>query len=211
MFTGIVEEKGVLAKIEHKGLKKYFRIRCSLILSSLKIGDSVACNGICLTVIDFSKDSIVVEAMNETIKKTTADFWKINDRINLERAMVANGRFDGHIVQGHIDTIGKIIQKNNIGETVYFKILFDDKYQGLIVPQGSIAINGISLTLAEISHNTFMVAVISHTLSMTNLPNLRENDIINIEFDVLGKYILRQIELKNTNKITQDWLLEKGF
>ncbi len=211
MFTGIVEEKGVLVKIENRGTKKYFSIKCSTILSSIKIGDSVACNGICLTIIDFSKNNIVVEAMNETLLKTSAGFWKINDKINLERAMLANGRFDGHIVQGHIDTTGKIIQKNNVGETSYYSILFDEEYQELIVPQGSVAINGISLTLAKISRNTFTVAIISHTLKMTNLPDLRENDIVNIEFDILGKYILRKINLKNTNKITQDWLIEKGF
>lgn len=211
MFTGIVEEKGVLTKIENKGLKKYFTIKCSDILTSLKIGDSVACNGICLTVINFSKNSIVVEVMNETLKKTTAAFWKIHEQINLERAMKANGRFDGHIVQGHIDTIGKIIRKESFGDTNYYTFLFKDEYQNLIVPQGSIAINGISLTLAKISRNTFTVAIISHTLRNTNLGNLIESDLVNLEFDIFGKYVLRQIEMKNTNKITQDWLIEKGF
>jgi riboflavin synthase len=211
MFTGIVEEIGTLNQVQIKMGKRYFKINCDKILSSIKIGDSVACNGICLTVIEFSKDSILVEAMNETLQKTSAVFWKINDKINLERAMSANGRFDGHIVQGHIDTTGKIISKTYSGRTIYYTILFDSEYSDLIVPQGSISLNGISLTLSDISNETFTVAIISHTYEMTNLALLKENDIVNIEFDILGKYILRQINHNNKNKITQEWLIEKGF
>ncbi len=210
MFTGIIEEIGVIKKINNKNGKRYFTINCQRINSSLKIGSSVASNGICLTIIDFNEKQIIVEAMQETILKTSVRFWKLNDEINLERATKMNDRLDGHIVQGHIDTIAEVqnlsIQKN----TLYIEIKFSPEFANLIVPQGSIAVNGVSLTIAKITRNSFVVAIIGHTIENTNLQKLKRGKYVNIEFDIIGKYILRNV---NTQKkgLTEEYLIEKGF
>ncbi len=210
MFTGIIEETGAIARIENRGAKRFFTIDCKLVNRQLKIGDSVACNGACLTVIRFDDRSITLEAMQETLLKTTAIGWKQGAPINLERAMQAGGRFDGHIVQGHVDGVSRVLATRTEGDTLYLEVELPQDSQKLIVPQGSVALNGVSLTVARLSTHSLTVALIGHTLQSTNLRSLKTGDSINVEYDVLGKYIARYFERKSTG-ITEEWLLEKGF
>ncbi|MCB5250332.1 MAG: riboflavin synthase [Candidatus Cloacimonadales bacterium] len=208
MFTGIISDNAPLDKITIKGGKKEFLLKTKLMQDGLKIGDSIACNGICLTVIGFNDQSITVEAMNETLIKTTANLWRLRQNIHLERAMLASGRFDGHIVQGHIDCTSHLISKQTINDTLYLEFFLDSQHNKLVVPQGSIAINGVSLTVSKKKSNSFEVSLISHTLIMTHFSSLRIGDSVNLEFDIIGKYI---INMFSKTKISEDWLKEKGF
>lgn len=214
MFTGIIEEVGTIQKINNQASKKYFTINCTKITDDLKIGDSIACNGICLTLTHFTKTSITVEAMNETISKTTVKDWLTNSNINLERALKFNSRLDGHIVQGHIDTTSKVLGVRKINATLYLEIDLPQEFSDLVVAQGSIAVNGVSLTLAKLADSSFQVALISLTEDLTNLSLLKAGDNVNLEFDIIGKYILRKNSLKSnplSSKINQAWLNEQGF
>lgn len=214
MFTGIIEEIGRIENIEARGGKSYYKIACSKINNGLKIGDSVACNGICLTLIDFNDRTITIEAMHETISKTTIKDWALSSKINLERALQFSSRLDGHIVQGHIDTLATVLEVSKVKDTKYIEIELNEAYQDLVVPQGSIAVNGVSLTLANLSLKSFKVALISLTENLTNLTYLRNGDKVNLEFDIVGKYILRRAQLAHaskTSKISKEWLYEQGF
>lgn len=208
MFTGIIQEIGKISNIESKSGKKYFHISCSNMQDQLKIGDSIACNGICLTVIQFDNQHIKVEAMNETLLKTTANSWQKNKPIHLERAMRLSDRLDGHIVQGHIDTVAKLITKQLINNTLYLSFHLDDKFRNMIVEQGSIAIDGVSLTVSSLDSSSFQVSLISHTLELTTFNHLNSDNYVNLEFDIIGKYVNRNLQ---KSKINIDWLKENGF
>ncbi len=214
MFTGIIEEIGKISSISNHGGKKYFTIEASKINSDLKIGDSVACNGICLTLISFTDKAITIEAMNETIAKTSAKYWSLGNSINLERALRFNSRLDGHIVQGHVDTISQVLTVKKQNNTRYIEVVLDQQYADLVVAQGSIAINGVSLTIAKLNNKSLQVALISLTEDLTNLSLVKVGDYVNLEFDIIGKYILRSQELKkqsSASQITKAWLYEQGF
>jgi len=214
MFTGIIEEVGVIKQISNQGGKRYLTIACSKINSDLKIGDSIACNGICLTLTQFTSSSITIEAMNETISKTSLKDWSINSPINLERALRFNGRLDGHIVQGHVDTLSHILSIKDVNKTKYIQIYLAQEFAELVVSQGSIAINGVSLTIAKLDTSSLQVALITLTENLTNLSLLKPGDYVNIEFDIIGKYILRKNSLSSSQskpKLTQAWLNEQGF
>ncbi len=208
MFTGIIEEVGTLKRLTSKNGKKYLTIEAKIVTNDIKLGDSVASNGICLTVTAFDKDSITVEVMNETIQKTSAKDWTINNKINLERALLLSNRLDGHIVQGHVDTVSHIARIKQVGDTKYISIAVPRQYSHLLVPQGSIAVNGISLTVAKLDASTFDVALISFTEGHTNLSNANVADRVNLEFDIIGKYLYR---FSQTPKLTKEWLDENNF
>jgi riboflavin synthase len=210
MFTGIIEKIGTIRQIRDWGGTKQIRLDNPFTGEEIKLGDSIACNGICLTVIEKSGIGLEVEIMHETLTKTTAMNWQAGDRLNLERAMKSDGRFDGHIVQGHVDTTGKVISTRNIDQTLYLEISFPQQHAGLLIPQGSIAINGVSLTIAGLKDKSFQVALIGYTLAHTNISDCRAGDEVNLEFDVLGKYVQRQLQTKGSN-ITESWLHEQGF
>jgi len=209
MFTGIIEEIGILYTALDKGSKRYLTINCRKVTDILKIGDSLACNGICLTVTDFNAQQVTVEVMQETLYKTTAKSWKTGDKINLERALMMNGRLDGHLVQGHIDTVSDFLYQETAGETVYLWFKLPEEFRKLVVAQGSIAVNGVSLTIAKLESEKFAVALISHTLAETNLA--KPGKTVNLEFDVVGKYILRSLENSEKTGITMEWLHENNF
>ncbi len=214
MFTGIIEEIGEIKEISHQDGKRYLTITSQRINTDLKIGDSIACNGICLTLTHFTTSTITVEVMNETISKTTVKQWNIGCKINLERALKFNSRLDGHIVQGHVDTITNIISVNEVNKTRYLKLNLPNEFAELVVPQGSIAINGVSLTVAKLDFSSLQVALISLTENLTNLSLLTSGDLVNIEFDIIGKYILRKNSISSAqpkSKISQAWLNEQGF
>ena len=209
MFTGLIEEVGIIERKSQNGGKTFFTIRCFHILKDSKIGSSVACDGICLTVTKINNNSIEVQVMNETLLKTTATYWERGRKINLERAMQANGRMDGHFVLGHIDTIAMIKSRGYERNTLYVEFDLDEKFYPLVIAQGSIAVNGISLTVARLTDYTFSVAFIGHTLENTNIKDSKT--YVNLEFDVVGKYIQRNLERYEDKGHDQDWLEDNGF
>ncbi|PID28795.1 MAG: riboflavin synthase [Candidatus Cloacimonadota bacterium] len=211
MFTGIVEECGKIKRVEFRSGDRSFRIGCKKVLEGLKLGDSVAVNGICLTATKIGSDYFDADAMNETLLKTTAGKWKSGYEVHLERAVKAGGRLDGHIVQGHIDTTGVLISRHKISETSYFEFRPVGHYPELVIPQGSVAINGVSLTVSEITKSGFRVALIPHTLKLTVFDKLKISDSVNLEFDIIGKYVSRINNIKKKSKITEEYLIEKGF
>ena len=186
-FTGIIETVGVVAKC---GASSLF-IKAEKILENTHIGDSIAVNGVCLTVTKLTDDGFWADVMPETFSRSNLGELTCGARVNLERAMAADGRFGGHIVSGHIDGRGKITRIENDGNAVRFWISSDDAILRLIVEKGSIAIDGISLTVASVSEVDFSVSIIPHTLSQTTLGCKREGDSVNLENDIIGKYVAR--------------------
>jgi len=209
MFTGIIEEIGKLRDFRDQGGKRYLEIECHKINSTLRTGDSVCCSGACLTVTEFTASKITVEVMRETLLKTTIRFWKRGDKINLERALSFGGRLDGHLVQGHVDCVSEFLAKEQTGNTTYLWFKLAAEYKDLVTWQGSIAVNGVSLTVAKLEADRFAVALITHTLQETNLMDVRQ--YVNLEFDIIGKYIVRYFTNHEKPGMTMEWLREKGF
>ncbi len=193
MFTGIIQGQAI---IENKFIdSNTFSIKTDLNLNDCNIGSSISCDGICLTVTKIQNENSYyffnVNISEETIKRTAAQYWDKNSKINLEKSLKVGDEISGHFVYGHVDTVLKIlkIEKLNSSWNFYFSTLTLSNHKKFIVEKGSIAINGISLTIANIKENVFDVSIIPHTYSCTNLSNLNEGDIVNIEFDALAKYI----------------------
>ena len=194
MFTGIIESLGTIKKIEVEGTNKHFTIE-SPISKELKIDQSIAHNGACLTVIALEDDTHTVTAIEETLVRTDLGTWKVGEVVNLERAMSANARLDGHFVQGHVDTTGKCIDIKNADGSWYFTFEYDLKPEWLLIDKGSVTINGTSLTVCEPKDNTFSVAIIPYTYENTIFHQLKVGSTINLEFDMIGKYITRYMQL----------------
>ena len=195
MFTGIIEDLGKIKEISIERSNRIFFIK-SDISSHLKVDESVSHNGICLTIEDIKKNIYRVTAIQETLEKTNACLWNPGDIINLERSMKMNGRLDGHIVQGHVDGTAVCTQRKDKEGSVEFSFEFDEIFAPLIIEKGSICINGVSLTAFNVSRNSFTVAIIPYTFSHTNFKNLIEDDVVNIEYDILGKYVARIMSFK---------------
>jgi riboflavin synthase len=189
MFTGIIEQIGSVVGIVNEGSNKNFWIKSS-ITKELKVDQSVAHNGVCLTVVEILDNIYRVTAIQETLNRTNLDVVKVDEIINIERCTPANGRYDGHIVQGHVDDIAicKSIENKN-GSWIFTFQIKDEKSCNLIVEKGSICVNGISLTVASIINDIFSVAIIPYTFENTNIKNIKVSSIVNIEFDIIGKYI----------------------
>ena len=190
MFTGIIETIGTIAGIESKGSNLSFWVK-SPIQEALKVDQSISHNGVCLTVEELENGCHKVTAIAETLSKTNLGKLNVGDLVNLERCMQMNGRIDGHIVQGHVDTTATcslITEKNGSWE---YRFLMDEKFSALIIEKGSITINGISLTIFDITHNSFRVAIIPYTFEHTNMHKLLQEGVVNIEFDMIGKYVNR--------------------
>lgn len=199
MFTGLIEEIGVIKSIANLGGGRKISVSASKIIDDLKIDDSVAINGACQTVVKVSSNSFEVIAIEETIRKTTLGKLKNGDEVNLERAIKVSDRLGGHIVQGHVDTIGRIIsiKKENTG--ILYWIDFPHEFSKYLVNTGSICINGISLTTAKVESKSFCVALIPHTVSVTTFKNLKQGSEVNLEFDILGKYIEKMLNNRQTS------------
>ena len=196
MFTGIIEQTATITDIQENGSNKTFTLR-SDIARELKVDQSVSHNGVCLTVETTDGDQYTVTAIRETLYITTGKNWKTGDKLNLERCLRFDGRLDGHIVQGHTDTTAQCISvTDKIGSWEY-RFRINEKFAALIIEKGSIALNGISLTIFGLSKNEFTVAVIPYTYEHTNMHLLKENDEVNIEFDMIGKYINRMQNINN--------------
>lgn len=189
MFTGLIEEIGEIGKISKVGNAAEIKITSSKIIQDINIDDSISVNGVCLTVTSFDENSFNVTAVDETLRKTTIGSLKNKSKVNLERAMDMKRRFGGHIVQGHVDTTA--ILSNVVKETKNYLLYFnyDNSFRKYIVPMGSITVNGISLTVADVDDNNFKIAIIPHTWDNTNINKLKNGDSVNIEFDILGKYV----------------------
>lgn len=213
MFTGLIQEIGTIINLNHSGNDLYLTIQCDNVLNDLKIGDSISINGACQTVIEFDNSSFKVFASVETLNVTTFNSFKVGDKVNLERTLRLCDRLDGHVVTGHVDTIAKIVNICKISETTLFSIELAQKYVKQVVQKGSITIDGISLTIANIKDSIVEIAVIPHTLNSTNLRYKNINDFVNVETDILAKYIEKYL-LSNNNinsNITMDLLERNGF
>ncbi|HOH47037.1 MAG TPA: riboflavin synthase [Candidatus Cloacimonadota bacterium] len=206
MFTGIIEALGELKSKRQNGDQTLITLSRPSSFDNLKYGSSIACNGICLTVVELRAESFTVQVMNETVKKTTVSHWQTGERINLERALKLGDRLDGHWVQGHVDKTALLLERTTIKDALYLKLELPVSDRALMIPQGSIAVNGVSLTVAELSSGWFKVALIGHTLQNSNLSLARPQSRLNLEYDVLGKYILG-----SKSSISKEWLHEQGF
>ena len=190
MFTGIIESFGTIKKITQEGSNFHYDLESSL-APELKIDQSLAHDGVCLTVVQTTPESYRVTAIDETIKKTNLSTWVLGKKVNLERCMPANGRFDGHIVQGHVDQIGKVIGISDQNGSWVFDFEYDPSLGNITVEKGSITVNGTSLTCFNSRLGGFSVAIIPYTYEFTNFHQLKVGDLVNLEFDIIGKYIAR--------------------
>ena len=194
MFTGIIETMGSVALITEDGSNLHFTIESS-IAGKLKVDQSVAHNGVCLTVVHAGSTSYQVTAVAETLEKTNLRNWKKGDKINIERSLLVGSRLDGHFVQGHVDTTAVCIEKQTLDGSWLFRFRFPVAYARLIIEKGSICVNGVSLTVFNVGRDEFTVTIIPYTYSHTNFQKIENGSLVNIEFDVMGKYFLRQAEL----------------
>lgn len=192
MFTGIVESLGIIKEIANTGTNKTFWI-ASPLSSSFKVDQSIAHNGVCLTVEDIKDDLHRVTAIEETLSKTDLTQWEIGTHVNMERSLLPTNRLDGHFVQGHIDATGTCKKIKDKAGSYEFEFEFPKKFAELIIEKGSICVNGISLTAFDVKKHSFKVAIIPYTFEHTNLQFLKEDDLVNLEFDMIGKYILRKL------------------
>ncbi|RUM57430.1 MAG: riboflavin synthase [Persephonella sp.] len=208
MFTGLIEEVGRVKDITIRNKSLRIKIEAKKIAEDVKEGDSIAINGTCLTVVDLYEDGFSFDVSEETLNRTNIKYLKIGHYVNLERALRVSDRLGGHIVQGHIDTTSVITGLIPYGEHTILKIKLPNEYRKFVIEKGSIAIDGISLTINKIENNEIFINIIPHTLKNTNLQYRKVGDIVNLEFDILGKYVLQYIEgLKNSKNSYLEKLL----
>lgn len=215
MFTGIVEEVGKVDNIK-KGVKSsIITVTANKIFEDIHIGDSIAVNGVCLTVTNFNDNTFTADVMNETLSRSSLGELSKGSYVNLERAMPINGRFGGHIVSGHIDGTGEITNIQKDDNAIWYTVKANDSLMKYIVEKGSIAIDGISLTVAKVSDKNFSVSIIPHTAKETILSHRKIGDNVNLENDIIGKYVDKLINFRSDNKaqsnITREFLIENGF
>ena len=215
MFTGIIEEMGTVKSIRKSANSAILTIGATKVLEETKIGDSIAVNGICLTVTSFGKNYFTADVMHETLRRSSIGEAAAGSPVNLERAMAANSRFGGHIVTGHIDGTGTICEVKSDEIAVCYSIKAPEKIMHYIVEKGSVAVDGISLTVAKTTQTTFMVSVIPHTAQCTVLAYKKAGDTVNLENDCIGKYIEHFLnwekEKTTESKITREFLFSNGF
>jgi riboflavin synthase len=222
MFTGLIEEIGTMKRIARKGQAMVLTIGAKRVLEDVRMGDSISVNGVCLTVIAFDGSTVSMDVMPETFRHTNLKLLQTGDRINLERAMSAQGRFGGHVVQGHVDATGTVLTRTTEENAVVFSIEpHDPSIMKYIVTRGSITVDGISLTVVQAADRTFTISIIPHTLAETVLHDKQPGAIVNVECDLFGKYVERLLtfqtigqEAKPTGSkgsLTEAFLSEHGF
>lgn len=194
MFTGIVESTGIVTEIIQQGTNFTYWIESPL-SKELKVDQSLSHSGVCLTVEEIRNNAHRVTAIQETLNKTSLQSWKNGTVVNLERCLPMNGRLDGHFVQGHVDTTGTSISRENRDGSWEFRFSFPEEFAALVIEKGSISMNGISLTIFNITRTEFTVAIIPYTFEHTNIRDIHPGDLVNLEFDVIGKYLLRKMEV----------------
>lgn len=217
MFTGIVEEMGKLVKVKYGSNSARLTIEGRKVLEGVRLGDSIAVNGICLTVVNFSEGFFAVDVMAETLRKTNLEDLKPGDGVNLERALMVGDRLGGHIVSGHIDGVGTIVSQVKEDIAVVTGIKAPPELMKYIIKKGSVAVDGISLTVADCSNDTFQVSLIPHTAKLTTLGYKKVGHRVNLEADIIGKYVERLLgfgrseQPKEPGKLTAEYLTEQGF
>ncbi len=197
MFTGIIEEVGAVLAVRRNGANSDLVIQANTVLEGTNIGDSISVNGICLTVTKIDRKSFTADVMNETLRRSSLSQIKSGDFVNLERAMKCDGRFGGHIVSGHVDGTGTIVRVKREGIAVWYTIEAPENIMRFIVEKGSIAIDGISLTVATVEKKCFSVSIIPHTAKETTLSQKQAGDMVNLENDIVGKYVERLLTFEN--------------
>ena len=195
MFTGIIEEVGIINKIADKPSGLEFNVSAKKIMDDLKIGDSIAVNGVCLTVVKNTANSFSLDLVRETLEKSNLGDMVKGDSVNLERALKVNGRFGGHIIQGHVETLGVILDKRQQNDNVVLSVGLNPEWMRFCIPKGSIALDGISLTISRIEANMVDVSLIPYTLQHTTLGAKSKSDTLNIETDIIGKYVNNLLSL----------------
>ena len=193
MFTGIIECTGKVLSVAENGTNRSFWIQ-SPISHELKVDQSVSHNGVCLTVETLGENSHCVTAIEETLKKTALGLWEADTEVNIERCILMNGRLDGHIVQGHVDTIAECVERKELAGSWEYRFRFPTTFAHLVIEKGSIAVNGTSLTCFNVGQDEFTIAVIPYTYEHTNIHQVIIGTVVNIEFDILGKYVQRRME-----------------
>ncbi len=217
MFTGIIEEVGTIEQIRQTGQAIVMTIASKKLLDDVHLGDSIAVNGVCLTVTSFDKTRFTVDLMPETVRNTSLRQLSRGSKVNLERAMSAGGRFGGHFVSGHVDGIGEIVKKQPLDNAIYYEIKVSEDLRKYIILKGSVAIDGTSLTVFGVTNETFTISIIPHTLSETIIAAKGSGDIVNIECDMVGKYIEQFIQQRfnksefRTSSLSASFLEEHGF
>ncbi|AEH47359.1 riboflavin synthase [Parageobacillus thermoglucosidasius] len=214
MFTGIIEEVGTIEQMRQSGEAIVMTIGAEKILEDIHLGDSIAVNGVCLTVTSFTQRSFTVDVMPETVKATSLRTLTRGSKVNLERAMPASGRFGGHFVSGHVDGVGEIIRKWPVANAVYYEIQIPKELRKYMILKGSVAVDGTSLTIFGLTDDTFTISLIPHTRAATILGDKQPGDIVNIECDVIGKYVAQFMEGQKEEvkpAITLEFLERHGY
>ena len=217
MFTGIVEEIGVVEKIQKGRYSAVLTILADKVLEDSKVGDSIAVNGICLTVTSIKSGRFTADVMHETLNRSSLSNIRNGSHVNLERAMQANGRFGGHIVSGHVDGVGRVMRIRKDDTAIWYTIKADPKVMSYLVEKGSVTIYGISMTVTEASQDYFSISAIPHTVAQTVLKDRREGDAVNLETDVIGKYVEKLLSTDDPepgngkSSITKEFLDRYGF
>jgi riboflavin synthase len=212
MFTGIIEELGKVKSVPAGTSTKRIEIQAKKVLEDLKVGDSININGACQTVLNVKPASFSVETVEETLRRTNLGELKPDQKVNLERSLRFSDRLSGHILTGHVDCNGRIESITQTGGSWIFEFSLPQTYLTYIVEKGSVGVEGISLTVMDLSKDSFRVSVIPHTFTQTNLSKKKKGDKVNIEVDLIGKFVKRFLEIKSSDeKITQEFLKEKGW
>jgi riboflavin synthase len=212
MFTGLVEEIGIIRSLQRQGEGYSINIESSLVTADLHIGDSIAINGVCLTVTGYNEKSFAVQAVGETVHRSTMAAWHANMPVNLERALLAQSRLGGHFVQGHIDGAVKVVSFTGNNTGFWLVLQVPDELRKFVVVKGSLAVNGVSLTIADIKDENVALAIIPHTAAHTTLQQLQTGDMVNLETDIIGKYIYKMLQPYNRNdNLSLDKLVGYGF
>ena len=216
MFTGIVEEVGTIAAIRKGAHSAVLTIQASRVLEDIHIGDSIAVNGICLTATSFSGSVFTADVMHETLNRSSLSRLSPGSHVNLERAMAADGRFGGHIVAGHVDGVGVIRRIRRDDNAIWYTIGAEPELLRYVVEKGSITIDGVSLTVAAVDRETFSISAIPHTVAVTVLGERREGDAVNLETDIIGKYVEkllqpRETPAKQSGGLSLEFLAKNGF
>lgn len=215
MFTGLIQSIGKVHSLKRQGNSVKLQISSSLVDAGLQLGESIAVNGACLTVIAWDNSSFTVDVSPETLKCTTLGQFRANYPVNLERAMQLSDRFGGHLVSGHIDCVATVRRRYQDQNAIRFEFAVPQEVMRYLVEKGSVAVDGISLTVNQVEKGMFMVAVIPHSLEMTTLKDCREGSLVNIETDLIGRYVERLLQNKNDSqnkeKVALDFLAKNGF
>ncbi len=212
MFTGIIEEVGKISNIYSVGNGLRLNIGCEKILTDVKIDQSISVNGVCLTVVKVASNAFEADAVAETVQRSNLKSLKQGDLVNLERALKLSDRLSGHLVMGHIDGPGALKILNILPNNILLTVQISSELAKFVIPKGSIALEGISLTVAKLNHERVTAAIIPHTFENTNLKYKKVGDVLNVEVDMIGKYLYKFLPLQaDSNKITGNWLREQGF